>query len=308
MLHLQFLYWELKTNLPGDVMTFKKTIIATTLSLIVGVANADSFGPDQRLIPLEPLTAQQWHLQNTGQTAFSQSGGIAGEDLNLDFSSLMGIKGRGITVAVIDSGVQIDHPDLVANVVPGSVNLVDGSDFPTDFNGHGTSVAGLIAATEGNGIGGRGVAPFANLIGFNFLDAQSLSSWLVSHGLSEDFGALARFTDPRVFNQSYGSTPPIPVNGDLASSPTQALQEQVMQDVSLHSHWGRGAVYVKSAGNSYESYNAVYGGQPVLVLPYENDTFFDNQGLPFHNSNITSDNTRFWNLVVSALNANGELI
>lgn len=288
-------------------MTFKKTIIATALSLVATTVAADSFGPNQRLQPLDPLTAQQWHLQNTGQTGFAQSGGVAGQDLNLDFSSLMGIKGRGITVAVIDSGVQIDHPDLVANVVPGSVNLVDGSDFPIDYNGHGTSVAGLIAATEGNGEGGRGVAPLASLVGFNFLDSQSLSSWLVSHGLSEDFAALERFTDPRVFNQSYGSTPPIPVNGNVANSPTRALQEQVMQDISLNSHWGRGALYVKSAGNSYQSYNAVYGGQPVLVLPYENNTFFDNQGLPFHNANITQDNTSFWNVVVSALNASGEL-
>ncbi|MCQ8878578.1 S8 family serine peptidase [Pseudoalteromonas shioyasakiensis] len=288
-------------------MTFKKTIIATALTLIASTAYADSFGPDQQLMQLDPLTVQQWHLKNTGQTGFSHSGGIAGQDLNLDFSSLMGIKGRGITVAVIDSGVQIDHPDLVTNVVPGSVNLVDGSDFPTDFNGHGTSVAGLIAATEGNGIGGRGVAPLANLVGFNFLDSQSLSSWLVSHGLSEDFAALDRFTDPRVFNQSYGSTPPIPVNGDITNNPTLALQEQVMEDISLNSHWGRGALYVKSAGNSYQSYNAVYAGLPILVLPYENNTFFDNQGLPFHNANITSDNTSFWNVVISALNANGEL-
>ena len=255
----------------------------------------------------DPLVAEQWHLQNIGQTGFSQSAGTSGNDLDIDFTHLMGIKGRGITVSVIDSGVEIDHPDLRANVVAGSLNLGDGSDYPQDNNGHGTSVAGLIAATEANGLGGRGVAPHANIVGFNYLPNQTVGNWLVSHGLSEDFRQLDRFTDPRVFNQSYGSTPATPVVHNYVLNPWQELQDDVYRYITEESHWGRGSVYVKSAGNSFGTYNAYYQGVPILVLPYENNQFFNNQGLPFHNANIAPDNNNHWNLVVSALDAHGKL-
>ncbi|NOU52184.1 S8 family serine peptidase [Pseudoalteromonas sp. JBTF-M23] len=287
-------------------MNYKKKILAVSVLAATCAANANT-SPEQDLIKRDPLTFQQWHLQNTGQTGFSLSAGNAGEDLNLDFADRMGIKGRGITVSVIDTGVEISHPDLKNNVVPGSKNLIDGSEYPVDTHGHGTAVAGLIAAEEGNNLGGRGVAPYANLIGFNYLDEQSIESWMLSHGLSEDFRALDRFTDPRVFNQSYGSTPSAPVNGDANEDPTFALQETVMQDITLDSHWGRGAIYVKSAGNSFSYYTTYINGERFYVLPFENGQTLNNQGLPFHNANISDLNTSFWNLVVSSLNAEGKL-
>ncbi|MCF6437705.1 S8 family serine peptidase [Pseudoalteromonas sp. MMG022] len=287
-------------------MNNNKSLLVLAVVAATGSVYANT-SPDQDLIKRDPLTFQQWHLQNTGQTGFSLSAGKVGEDLNLDFADRMGIKGRGITVSVIDTGVEISHPDLKNNVVPGSRNLIDGSDYPVDTHGHGTAVAGLIAAEEGNNLGGRGVAPYANLIGFNYLSEQSLASWMVSHGLSEDFRVLDRFTDPRVFNQSYGSTPSSPPNGDLSLDPEYALVEQVMRDISLDSHWGRGAAYVKSAGNSFRYYNTYIQGIPFYVIPYENNEFFNNNGLPFHNANIELGNTLFWNLVVSSLNADGHL-
>ncbi|MBI5104260.1 MAG: S8 family serine peptidase, partial [Solirubrobacterales bacterium] len=82
--------------------------------------------------------------------------------------------GAGVVVAVVDSGVDLDHPDLVANLwtnpgeVPGNgvdddrdgvvddvhgADLVDGDGDPRDRNGHGTHVAGIVAARGGNGIG-----------------------------------------------------------------------------------------------------------------------------------------------------------
>ncbi|ATC96861.1 S8 family peptidase [Pseudoalteromonas tunicata] len=289
-------------------MILRKSLLASSIALLISAnAVADITNSTFALAGGDPLTPQQWHLQNTGQSGFSLSNGIAGNDLDLDFAHLMGIKGRGITVAVIDSGVEISHPDLKANVVAGSLNVADGSDFPTDLNGHGTSVAGLIAAVEGNGIGGRGVAPLASLVGFNFLANQTVASWLVSHGLSEDFRALDRFTDPRVFNQSYGSTPATPRAYDYVTNPFLELTDQVQADISLNSHWGRGAVYVKSAGNSFGSYTTAYRGQLIQVLPYEGGQFYNNNGLPFHSANISTDNNNYWNLVVSAINAEGKL-
>ncbi|MCP6675291.1 S8 family serine peptidase, partial [Klebsiella pneumoniae] len=76
-------------------------------------------------------------------------GGVKGVDLNLAFTHLRGIRGIGTTIAVIDDGLEINHPDLAANIVPGSKNLVNGSNDPTPEsggNGHGTAVAGIAAA------------------------------------------------------------------------------------------------------------------------------------------------------------------
>ena len=61
--------------------------------------------------------------------------------------------GSGVTVAVIDTGVDASHPDL-GNVLRGH-DFVDNDSHPQDLNGHGTFVAGVIAATRGND---RGIA------------------------------------------------------------------------------------------------------------------------------------------------------
>lgn len=72
-------------------------------------------------------------------------------------------KGRGVTVAVIDSGVDARHPDFAGAVLPG-VDLVDDTDTGhTDLTGHGTAMAGLIAA-RGRGRGALGIAPEAKIL------------------------------------------------------------------------------------------------------------------------------------------------
>lgn len=68
-----------------------------------------------------------------------------------------GILGEGIEVALLDTGVDLRHPDLRDNIV-GGIDFVNHDDEPQDDNGHGTGVAGILAATE-NGLGLVGVAP-----------------------------------------------------------------------------------------------------------------------------------------------------
>jgi thermitase len=77
-------------------------------------------------------------------------------------------KGEGVKIAVIDTGVDIDHPDLAKNLLPG-INFVDSSKQPWDDNQHGTHVAGIIAA-ENNEIGMVGVAPSAKIMPVKVLD------------------------------------------------------------------------------------------------------------------------------------------
>ncbi len=102
--------------------------------------------------------------------------------------------GADVTVAIIDSGVDLGHPDLAPNLwtnpreIPGNgidddgngyVDDVHGYDFvdndgtPQDANGHGTHVAGIVGARGGNGIGGAGVAWQARLMAIRVLDDQA---------------------------------------------------------------------------------------------------------------------------------------
>jgi subtilisin family serine protease len=101
--------------------------------------------------------------------------------------------GEGVVVAVLDSGMQLDHPDLAANLwtnraeLPGNgidddhngyVDDVHGADvLDTDGNldddlGHGTHVAGIVAAVAGNGVGGAGLAPRARIMPIKIFDAE----------------------------------------------------------------------------------------------------------------------------------------
>jgi serine protease len=80
--------------------------------------------------------------------------------------------GAGVTVAVIDTGVDASHPDLAGQVLPG-VDFVDGTEgTATDENGHGTHVAGTIAAITGNGAGVSAVAPDARILPVRVLGAN----------------------------------------------------------------------------------------------------------------------------------------
>lgn len=84
-------------------------------------------------------------------------------------------KGTGIKVAILDTGIQYNHPDLINNI-KGGVNFAgnpDGSTNPkfwTDKHGHGTHVAGTVAAVGNNGIGVTGVAPQASLYAVKVLN------------------------------------------------------------------------------------------------------------------------------------------
>lgn len=71
--------------------------------------------------------------------------------------------GEGVVIAVLDSGVDPTHPDLVDHLLTGR-DLVDGDDRPDDPNGTGTHAAGVAAAVTDNGVGIAGAAPDARLL------------------------------------------------------------------------------------------------------------------------------------------------
>ena len=95
-----------------------------------------------------------------------------------------------VTLAVIDTGVDLDHPDLAAKIVSG-VDIANGDQIPNDDHGHGTYVAGVAAAVSNNGLGVAGVSWGARLMPVKVLDQAGNGSyadlaagiiWAVDHG------------------------------------------------------------------------------------------------------------------------------
>src|SRR5581483_1054459 len=80
-------------------------------------------------------------------------------------------RGANVVVAVLDTGVDATHPDLQGAVLPG-INLVEPSAPPTDDNGHGTAVAGIIAARSDNHIGVAGICWTCSILPVKVLGAD----------------------------------------------------------------------------------------------------------------------------------------
>ena len=109
-----------------------------------------------------------------------------------------------VTVAIIDSGIDIDHPEFSGRILSSSYNSRDkkvGLKYVNDDQGHGTHVAGIIAAAQGNGKGGSGVAPNVKIlmIKANEPSSRSFSGASIIEGIyyAADHGA-------KVLNMSLG--------------------------------------------------------------------------------------------------------
>lgn len=133
-----------------------------------------------------------------------------------------------IVVAVVDSGVKLDHPELAGQLVAG-YDFVNEHDTPDDDTGHGTHVAGLVAAALGNNQGIAGVCPGCRIMPVKVLNADNVGTWgNLAKGIlfAADHGA-------RVINLSLGSF-----------TPSQTLNEAI--DYARQ----RDVVIVAAAGNS----------------------------------------------------------
>lgn len=112
-------------------------------------------------------------------------------------------KGEGITVAVVDTGVDLDHPDLAANLLPG-YDFVEDDTLPNDIAGHGTHVAGLVAANGSV----MGSAPEAKLLPVRVLEGLSGGgTFTVAQGILYAAGLLSEPANPnpaQIINLSLG--------------------------------------------------------------------------------------------------------
>ena len=183
-------------------------------------------------IPDDPFVDDQWHLVNEGQRGMT-----AGADIRADVAWELST-GEGQIIAVIDSGVLSDHPDL--SVIPGWDYLDDDADSDPDPEhssaAHGTAAAGVAAARGDNGVGVAGVAYDASVYGIRMIGGST--------SLEDVYDAFVEATDAGagVLNNSWGL-------GECETFETYEVLRQMNKYAEENGRGGLGAVVVVSAGN-----------------------------------------------------------
>ncbi|AMV70902.1 hypothetical protein JCM30471_27090 [Desulfuromonas carbonis] len=237
-------------------------------------------------VPNDPYFGQQWALQNSGQTLTGNKGtvtGTPGADIGAVAAWATGTGDSSIIVAIIDSGLDYDHPDLAGNiwVNPGesgldnlgrekATNHVDDDGngyiddlhgwnfvsknnlpFDDDVDGHGSHVAGIIGASGDNQTGVTGINWRVSLLPLKFLDR---------FGNGDLFNAVAAYNyaannGARVINASYT----YPQNCSFVEA---SLAEQA----AISAARSAGVLVVAAAGN-FNCNNDIYpfypGGHPL---------------------------------------------
>ncbi|MDX1657633.1 MAG: S8 family peptidase [Nitriliruptorales bacterium] len=202
------------------------------LTLLLATIGAQSSG--------DPYRPQQWWLDQIGApTAWETA------------------TGGGVVIAIVDTGVDLTHPDLVEQFTRDAdgrvfgLDLIDGDDHPQDEQGHGTMVAGIAAAAVNNGVGVASVAPDARIMPIRVLDEDGSGEgddvdegirWAVDNGAD-------------VINLSLEAQEIAPGAGVL-QAPTDAVRYA----------WERGVVVVAAAGNSSNPFTDYPPNSPVVLV------------------------------------------
>jgi hypothetical protein len=173
--------------------------------------------------PNDPLAPRQWHLEANRAFDFWEAPPVLAP----------------VRVAVIDSGIDADHPEFAGKIADAK-SFVGGS-ARVDADGHGTFVAGLIAATVDNSTGIAGMAPSAELLvakvveGNDLIDVQAevkAITWAVRRGAQVINMSLGGFRDPR--------------------NPDRDAFSQLEADAVAWAH-GKGVVVVAAVGNNTDN-------------------------------------------------------
>jgi subtilisin len=219
-----------EAKIPGaDIIhTYENTIKGFTISV-----------PNQNaLAAIQSDPRVEYVEQDQKVTIFQQQALPAGVD-RVDADRSSAISGNGIgavdaDIAIIDTGIDLTHPDL--NVYR-ATSFVEGTNSGTDDYGHGTHLAGIAAAKD-NLEGVVGIAPGARLWAVKVLD--STGSGLISTIIAGIDYVTQHANEIDVANLSFG-----------CECPSKAL------DTAIHNSVAAGITYVVAAGNSASDANAV---------------------------------------------------
>ena len=190
-------------------------------------------------VPNDPLFAEQWALDNTGQ-----AGGGNGGDVDAPQAWAYTLGSPTVTIAVLDDGVELDHPDLAPNIAS------QGRDFtvyPPAHDAepraiadrHGTAVAGIAAARGDNGLGVSGICPRCRILPIRVHGSSNL-------GVAEAFRyAVAQGAD--VITNSWGYAPS---TRPRAAAAVDAAVRDAIDTAAREGRGGRGTVIVFGMTNA----------------------------------------------------------
>ncbi|MCW3041504.1 MAG: Proprotein convertase in/kexin type 6 [Solirubrobacterales bacterium] len=202
-----------------------RSIGAMTLGLLVlaggPVATASAALPD-------PLRSQQWYLNTIKAPAPGLIPGLA-----------------GVKVAVLDTGVDIHHADFAGAVTAGP--SFTGGSAAEDPNGHGTNVAGIIAARADNGVGVAGAASGVKVLSVRVLNAQQTGD---THQVAQGIDAAVA-AGVGVINLSLGTDPSLATTINATDPVVPAMRRAI----------SAGIVVVAAAGNA----SLPVCAQPLIV-------------------------------------------
>ncbi|XP_055333542.1 uncharacterized protein LOC129585051 [Paramacrobiotus metropolitanus] len=185
----------------------------------------------------DPLYAQQWYLHQGAHGNF---------DMNVEKAWRRNYTGRGISVSILDDGLQPNHPDLMQNYDPKASLDINGKDddpTPTDDgnNKHGTRCAGEVAAVAGNEYCGVGIAFNSGIGGVRMLDGD----------VHDSIEATALSLNPQhihIYSASWGPND----DGQTVDGPGP-LAKKAFEDGIKYGRKGLGSVFVWASGNGGKS-------------------------------------------------------
>ena len=189
------------------------------------------------LIPDDPMWGQQWGPQRIHCLEAWDSG----------------IGSTSVKIAIVDTGIDYNHPDISANYITGGHDWVNNDNDPMDDNNHGTHCAGIAAAVMNNGVGIAGVAQ-VNVMAEKVLNSFGQgTSDSCSNGITHaaDNGA-------KVISMSWGSSYP----------------DSLIEDACNYAYNTKGALLVAASGNDGQpqaSYPAAYDSVIAVGAINQND-------------------------------------
>jgi thermitase len=212
------------------------------------------------LVVNDPYAGSQWHLGKVGAgTAWDSS------------------QGAGVTIAILDSGVDAGHPDLAGRVVAGW-NFYDNTSNTADVMGHGTKVAGAAAAATNNGTGVAAIAGQASIMPIRITDSAGYAYWsTLAQGITYAADRGARIANASFaasgssavqsaaqYMKNKGGLVFISAGNDgaqLAIAPTTALITVAATDsADVRTSWSNYGEVVRLAAPGASIYTTVKGG------------------------------------------------
>lgn len=166
-----------------------------------------------------------------------------------------------VKIAIVDTGVDYNHPDIAANYIQGGYDFINNDNDPMDDNGHGTHVAGIASAVTNNSIGVAGISQ-SKILAEKVLSSSGSGSYsAVANGITH-----AANNGAKVISMSLGGR----------------FDSFTLQN-AVNYAWNKGALLVAAAGNDYSgkiSYPAAYANVIAVSALNQDDSFavYSNHG------------------------------